>query len=146
MRARRRAPTLLALVAAPLVLARAAPAPTLAASICAPSAGVMTVSFSESRYPGVYRHWQDAVAKGWPRILVLDRVGVAGRRARLLAPIPTRPGLDRDEYPPAEGREGWLADVEYVPSAENRAQGASLGDRLRGACDGTRFQYAWTTP
>jgi hypothetical protein len=35
---------------------------------------------------------------------VLNRPGVAGRRDGLLAEIPTEPGVDRDEYPPAVGR------------------------------------------
>ena len=85
--------------------------------------------------------------KGSPRILVLNRPGAEARRDRLLEEIPTRPGFDRDEYPPAVGRGranvnqrglvrgtdpiGWLADVMYVPSDENRSQGSALGGLLR---------------
>jgi hypothetical protein len=104
---------------------------------------VQTVEFSAARYPNIHQHYLDAVAKGWPRILVLDRTGDATRRSKLLAPVPTHAGQDRDEYPPATAREGWLADVEYVPSGENRSQGASLGAQLRGLCDGVRFEYRW---
>lgn len=118
--------------------ATATPAP------CTFTTGVVTVTFSRARYPNIYQHYLDATSKGWPKILVLDRIGISGRRSRLLGPIPTKTGFDRDEYPPAEGREGWLADTEYVPSAENRSQGASLGGQLRGRCDGIRYSYDWS--
>jgi hypothetical protein len=36
-----------------------------------------------------------------------------------------------------------MADVAYVPSKENRSHGSSLGGKLRGFCDGTRFRYAF---
>jgi hypothetical protein len=38
---------------------------------------------------------------------------------------------------------GWRADVAYVPSGENRSHGASLGGKLRGLCNGTRFRYVF---
>ena len=72
----------------------------------------------------------------------------------------TRAGFDRDEYPAAVGRGranakqrglirginpiGWLADVEYVPSGENRSHGSSLGAKLRRLCDETRFRYVFS--
>ena len=46
----------------------------------------------------------DALRTGWPRTLVLNRPGADARRDRLLAAFATRPGQDRDEYPPAVGR------------------------------------------
>ena len=68
--------------------------------------------------------------------------------------LPTRVGFDRDEYPPAVGRGrgsrgltrginpiGWRAHVGYVRSSENRSHGASLGGKLRGFCNGTKFRY-----
>jgi len=47
-----------------------------------------------------------AIARGWPRVMVLNRKGAEQRRQRLLAPaiFPTRAGFDRDEYPAAVGR------------------------------------------
>jgi hypothetical protein len=42
----------------------------------------------------------------------------------------------------AAGRASWSADVEYVPSAENRAAGSVVGVKLRRYCNGTRFAYA----
>ena len=37
----------------------------------------------------------------------------------------------------------WRAHVAYVPSAENRSHGATLGLKLRRFCDGTRFRYVF---
>lgn len=39
---------------------------------------------------------------------------------------------------------GWLTEVIYVPSRENRSHGSSLGAKLRKLCDGTRFRYVFT--
>jgi len=91
----------------------------------------------------------------------LNRKGAAQRRDRLLdSPklgLPTKSGFDRDEYPAAVGRGrangdmrglvrgihpiGWMADVRYVKSSENRSHGASLGAKLRRLCNGVRFSY-----
>jgi hypothetical protein len=92
--------------------------------------------------------------------MVLNRKGADARRDRLLDGMPTRPGFDRDEYPAAVGRGrpngdqrglvrginpvGWMADVAYVPSPENRSHGSSLGAKLRAFCDGTRFRYVFS--
>ena len=96
-----------------------------------------------------------ALRKGWPRTLVLNRGGADARRARLLRHVPTRVGYDRDEYPPAVGRgrgrgrqrgrnpRGWNANVAYVPSAENRSHGSTMGTKLRRFCNGTRFRYVF---
>lgn len=100
-----------------------------------------------------------AIAKGWPTVLVVNRPGADARRDRLLEDVPTRPGNDRDEYPPAVGRGranggnrglvrginplGWMADVAYVPSKENRSHGSALGAKLRGLCNGVRFRYVF---
>ena len=91
--------------------------------------------------------------------MALNRNGADARRDRLLEAFPTRPRFDRDEYPAAVGRGrpngalrglvrginpvGWMADVAYVPSRENRSHGSSLGAKLRRFCDGTRFRYAF---
>ena len=39
---------------------------------------------------------------------------------------------------------GWLADVAYVPSSENRSHGASLGAKLRRYCNGVKCRYVFT--
>ena len=111
--------------------------------------------------PAHKAHTLAAIAKGWPRILVVNRPHADERRDRLLEDIPTRVGFDRDEYPPAVGRGrangnqrglvrginpiGWMADVMYVPSSENRSHGSSLGAQLRRLCNGVRFRYTFTS-
>ena len=92
-------------------------------------------------------------AAAGPSVYVITRRGAGARRERLLRDIPTRPGFDRDEVPPAVGRgrgsgltrgrapRGWKADVEYVPSGENRGAGVVMGIKLRRYCGGTRFRY-----
>ena len=114
---------------------------------------IVEVGLSMTRYPNVLGHARRAAARGWPSVYVLKRRGADARRERLLADIPTRPGYDRDEVPPAIGRgrgsgltagrdpRGWKADVEYVPSGENRGAGAVMGIKLRRFCGGTRFRY-----
>ncbi len=135
-----------------------APAPRPRASCARPSA-VQRVSFGRARYPNIRRHYIAAIARGWPRVMVLNRSGTGARRDRLLEEFPARSGFDRDEYPAAVGRgrangdrrglvrgvnpRGWSAHVMYVPSSENRSHGASLGAKLRRFCDGTRFRYVF---
>jgi hypothetical protein len=130
------------------------PAGTSPSGCVRPSA-VQNISFSKTKYPHIRRHFLDALRKGWPRTLVLNRSGADARRDRLLAPYPTRPGQDRDEYPPTVGRgkgpglergvdpRGWRADVRYVPSHENRSHGSTMGIKLRRFCNGTRFRYVF---
>ncbi|MEA2270613.1 MAG: hypothetical protein QOD55_2286 [Solirubrobacteraceae bacterium] len=112
-------------------------------AICVRTARVQPIGFSGTKYPTIRQHFLDAVAAGAPRILTLNRPGADGRRDRVLAPFPTRRGMDRDEYPPAVGRRTWRASVAYAPSSENRSHGSTLGIKLRRFCDGTRFRYVF---
>ena len=121
-------------------------------SSCSRPTAVQRLRFSASKYPNIRAHVNAAIAKGWPRIMVLNRPRADSRRDRLLEDIPTKAGFDRDEYPAAVGRGrangdkrglvrginpiGWMADVRYVQSSENRSHGASLGAKLRGLCNG----------
>lgn len=113
------------------------------AQTCTKPDGVQSVSFSASKYPNIREHFLAAVRSGWPRTLVVHRRKTAFRREHLLDGYPPRKGFDRDEYPPAIGRETWRADVAYVPSRENRSHGSSLGAQLRHFCSGTRFRYVF---
>lgn len=110
---------------------------------CTKPSAVQRVSFSLAKYPNIHAHFVNALRKGWPRTLVVHRRKTAFRREHLLDRYPPRKGFDRDEYPPAIGRDDWRADVAYVPSRENRSHGSSLGAQLRRFCSGTRFQYVF---
>jgi hypothetical protein len=116
---------------------------------------VQNITFSVTKYPNIRLHFLAALRKGWPRTLVLNRPGASERRARLLEGVPTKPGFDRDEYPPAVGRGrgtglmrgldpvGWNANVALVPSSENRSHGSTMGLKLRRFCSGTKFKYVF---
>ncbi len=128
---------------------------------CVRTSRVLRLRFSATKYKNIKRHTERAIARGWPRVMVLNRPRAGKRRDRLLEGIPTRAGFDRDEYPAAVGRGrsnakqrglvrgsnpiGWRADVAYVPSGENRSHGSSLGAKLRRFCNGTRFRFVFTS-
>lgn len=85
-------------------------------------------------------HARAAVRRGQPRILHLDRKDADAHRAASLRGIPTEPGMDRDEYPPAATVEGGAgADVAYVPPSDNRSAGAIMRAQLAPFCDGQAF-------
>jgi Deoxyribonuclease NucA/NucB len=108
---------------------------------CRRVAGVVVVRIPRRRYPYTADHILDAIAAGEPQILHVDRAGADANREQSLRGIPTRPGYDRDEYPPAVSREGGAdADVRYVPSSDNRGAGTVMGERLHTYCDGQRFR------
>lgn len=122
---------------------------------CTIPEGVQKITFSRTKYPNIYRHVAQARRRGWPSVMVLNRVGAERRRARLLRGRPTKRGYDRDEYPAAVGRgygkglergvnpRGWKASVKLVPSSENRSHGSALGIKLRRFCSGTQFRYVF---
>ena len=116
---------------------------------------MQSLTFSSAKYPNILAHVRAAIGKGWPKVLTINRDGADQRRDRLLQGIPTRPGFDRDEYPPAVARgtgaatrgtdpTGWMASVKYVPNSENRSHGATMGAALRKFCNGVRFRYAFS--
>jgi hypothetical protein len=109
-------------------------------SECVRTRRVVRVAISRTRYPAVLAHIRQAVREGWPRVLRINRPGADARRERALAGIPTRPGMDRDEWPMAFARKTWRAHVAYVPSDQNRGAGASIGLKLRRYCNGVRFK------
>ncbi len=120
---------------------------------CQRPSSVQNIGFSATKYRNIRRHFLEALRRGWPATLVLQRSGASERRDRLLAGVSTRKGYDRDEYPPAVGRGvgaglmrgvnpvGWMASVMLIPSSENRSHGAVMGAKLRGLCSGTKFRY-----
>jgi len=49
--------------------------------------------------------------------------------------VPTKPGMDRDESPPAVFAEG-SQSVRHIPSTQNRGLGAVIGNQIRDVPDG----------
>jgi hypothetical protein len=109
-------------------------------SDCRRSRRPVRVRLSRARWPHIADHVA-GVRRRYPLVLHIDRAGADENREESLRGIPTRPGYDRDEYPPAVAREGGEgADVRLVRSSENRSAGAAMGNRLRPFCDGQRFR------
>jgi hypothetical protein len=127
-------------LSASLVGCGSARRPAATTAGCARADGVVTIAISSTKYPAVLAHIARAVRGGWPQVLTINRTGADGRRAKALADIPTKPDMDRDEWPMAFARRSWRADVAYVPSSQNRGAGASIGIKLRRYCDGVRFR------
>jgi hypothetical protein len=114
---------------------------------------VQKITFSSTKDPTIRQHFLKASRKGWPRILVVNRPaptpGVPGcskacRPATTLtasSPPPSPwPGLP---HPRCRPTRGWMADVAYLPSSENRSHGSTMGIKLRRFCNGTRFRYVF---
>jgi len=111
---------------------------------------IVEVGISDARYPDIVLHIHQAIVRGWPRVLIINRPGATARRNRALRGIPIVAGEHRDEYPPAmlrgrgpgleRGRDptGWEADIESVPAYENIGAGASTGNTLKRYCNGQR--------
>lgn len=103
------------------------------------TAGTLTIPLS--RFPNVGDHARDAIAAGESAVCTLDRPGATARRKESLRGVPTAPGKDRDEFPPAICKEGGHgADVRLVPSKENRSEGAWMSGQLKKWPDGTRIR------
>lgn len=62
-------------------------------------------------------------------------------RRESLKGVETKPGLDRDEYPPAMFKEGGSgASVQHIDPSDNRGAGACIGAQCRGLPDGTKVE------
>lgn len=96
-----------------------------------------TIELPKSRYPHSYQHVVDSQNSGRPALVQAQRSGTVQRRADALRNMPTQPGMDRDEYPPAvtaQGGEG--SSVRHIPPGDNRGSGAYIGNQLRDVKDG----------
>ncbi len=100
------------------------------------------VDLDDRKHARILDHAHDAVERGLPGRLTIDRPEARINRRFSLRGIPTKSGYDRDEYPPATSDEGGKgASVRYVRSSENRSAGSLLGRQLRGLPDGACFRY-----
>lgn len=99
-----------------------------------------TIVISRAMSPQAAQHMVDAQAGGHPQVLTLDRPGADARRAASLKGIPTIPGKDRDEYPPATFLEGGAgASVRHIPRSDNRSAGGQIGAQLAGVPEGCKI-------
>jgi hypothetical protein len=117
------------------------------------------VYVSRYRYPESAQHIDDAqggtsyrgdqpYAKTQPTSGTLhnDPAQNQQNRRESLRGIPTKPGYDRDEYPPAMLEEGGAgSSVKYISPSDNRGAGASMGNQVRSLPDGTTVVIT-TTP
>jgi RHS repeat-associated protein len=99
------------------------------------------IEVSRSRHPEAAAHIEEAQAAGQPRILTIDRPGASARRDASTRQLPTRHGMDRDEYPPAMFREGGAgASVRHIPRGDNRGAGSCIGNACRGLPEGAKVE------
>jgi hypothetical protein len=66
---------------------------------CSRPATVQRLRFSATKYPNIKAHVEEAIAKGWPRVMVLNRPGADQRRDRLLQNILPSLGLTATSTP-----------------------------------------------
>jgi Excalibur calcium-binding domain len=117
-------------------------APPSQAAACTRTSSIVVVPLNGTTHRNVVRHAQDAVGKGYPLTMVLNRKGADARRKAAVKNVATRAGHDRDEYPVAVGRGVDKADVRLVVLSEYKSSRSLIDRTLRSYCDGTRFRYA----
>jgi hypothetical protein len=109
-------------------------------SACTITTKVVVVDLDDVKHRHIIDHALDARRNGKPRILHIRRDEADANRRASLKGIPTKPGFDRDEYPPAMSDEGGKgADVRYVRSAENRSAGSVMSRQLGSYCNTQMF-------
>jgi hypothetical protein len=125
--------------------ARSSPRATAPSSSC--PGKVAVIEMPRSKYPRIVDHIEDSWAKGYPRVLRVNRKGAEQRRDKLLDwyedrhPQPKGDDLDLDEEPAAVLRRSWRASVRPIPQRENRGAGGKLGAELRGVPNGACVKY-----
>jgi hypothetical protein len=101
---------------------------------------IKTVIIDSNKYPESAQHIEDAVQSGHPDILTVDRANASNNRKNSLKGIETKPGKDRDEYPPAMFSEcGNGASVRHINSSDNRGSGACFGAQCKDVKDGEKI-------
>lgn len=99
------------------------------------------IKIPAAKYPESAAHIRDAQAAGHPDTLTIDRPGAPANRRASLEGVETKPGYDRDEYPPAMFKEGGAgSSVRHVPLSDNRGSGACMGAQCRGLPNGSRVR------
>ncbi|MFZ7134925.1 NucA/NucB deoxyribonuclease domain-containing protein [Avibacterium avium] len=99
------------------------------------------ITLSKAKYPETATHINDAINKGHPNILTIDRKGAVKRRREALSNIPIKKGFDRDEYPPAMFAEGGKnSSIRYISPSDNRGAGSCIGIQCREFNDGDKIK------
>jgi hypothetical protein len=107
-------------------------------------ADVLGVSLSRSVQPDMYDQITRVEAERGSSVYTHDPALAGPNRATSLEGYPPSAGYDRSEWPPASTQEGGSgADVQYLSPSQNRSNGASIGNQLRGLPAGTRWQIRW---
>jgi len=100
-----------------------------------------TLVFPSDRFPETAEHIREAIEKGEPSICTIDRKGAEENRKESLKGIPTKPNLDRDEFPMAMCAEGGAgADIKHISPSDNRGAGSWVSNQLEKYPDGTRVK------
>lgn len=117
-------------------------APESRPQACKTNSGAVVVNLNNDRSPAAVSHVRRAIRAGQPWFLHIDRVHEDVHRRASLRGIPKVAGHDLDEYPPAVAAEGGAgADVDPILPSDNRSAGATMGNALRGYCDGQAFVF-----
>lgn len=99
------------------------------------------LNFPSDRFPETAAHIKSAIEHGEPSVCTIDRKGAEKNRKESLKGVPTKPNLDRDEFPMAMCAEGGAgADIKYISPADNRGAGSWVSNQLEKYPDGTRVR------
>lgn len=110
----------------------------------------LIIRLSRNKYPETTLHLEVAIRDyGHARVLRIDRVNDERNRDAWHRVIDKGEDLDGDgkvedldEWPMASSKAptvGRLASIALVKPSDNRGAGATVGNKLRGYCDGQRF-------
>lgn len=99
------------------------------------------LNFSSDRFPETAAHIKAAIEHGKSSICTIDRKGAEANRKESLKGVPTKPNLDRDEFPMAMCAEGGKgADIMYISPSDNRGAGSWVSNQLEKYPDGTQVK------
>ncbi|WP_444671317.1 RHS repeat-associated core domain-containing protein [Flavobacterium columnare] len=99
----------------------------------------IVATIKKSDFPETAQHIEDAIKKGHPDIVTVDRLNAAAQRTKSLKGIPTKKGFDRDEWPMAMFKEGGSgASVRYINPSDNSGAGSAVGSALSDYPNDTR--------
>jgi hypothetical protein len=129
------------------------------AKACVLTKNVFSIELKREKYPETTLHLQDAWARGYARIVHLDRDHTDQNRRAWQKLVPKSLDTDndgkvedRDEWPPAASKEGGnrskeglsMSSIAFVDGPDNRGAGAVMGGRLRPYCNGQPFRLVPT--